>query len=197
MRPMDHKKRQEIAERAFEVLLEKGIQKTTMSHLAKALGMKRPTLYWYFPSLDSLFDTVTAGVEERLLQQVASAMAAESHPIDQLIAVLKTVTAYYETQQHTLRGLVQLWAVRQQSNQSIHQKVQIQRMFLTEVVRHGIAVGQVRPCNPDALVETVLTVVDGSVFRQVIAGTDPTISVQFLIEHVLEPLRATPPGDNA
>lgn len=196
MRPMDHKKRLEIAERAFEVLLENGIQKTTMSHLAKALGMKRPTLYWYFPSLDSLFDTVTAGVEERLLQQVASAMAAESHPIDQLIAVLKTVTAYYETQQHTLRGLVQLWAVRQQSNQSIHQKVQIQHLFLTEVVRHGIAAGQVRPCNPDALVETVLTVVDGSVFRQVIAGTDPTISAQFIIEHVLEPLRATPPGDN-
>jgi TetR/AcrR family transcriptional regulator len=192
---MDHKKRQEIAERAFEVLLERGIQKTTMSHLAKALGMKRPTLYWYFPSLDSLFDTVTAGVEERLLQQVASAMAAASHPIDQLIAVLRTVTAYYETQQHTLRGLVQLWAVRQQSDSSIHQRVQIQRMFLTEVVRHGIAVGQVHPCDPEALVETVLTVVDGSVFRQVIAGTDPAVSTQFLIEHVLEPLRVPTPGD--
>jgi len=193
---MDHQKRQVIAERAFEVLLEIGIQKTTMSHLAKALGMKRPTLYWYFPSLDSLFDTVTATIEERLLQQVASAMAAQSHPIDQLIAVLTTVTAYYETQQHTLRGLVQLWAVRQHGGQALNQKVQIQRMFLTEVIRHGIHSGQVQQCDPEALVETVLTVVDGSVFRQVVAGTSPAIPVQFLIEHVLEPLRLEPAGDH-
>jgi AcrR family transcriptional regulator len=194
---MDHQKRQAIAERAFEVLLENGIHKTTMSHLAKALGMKRPTLYWYFPSLDSLFDTVTATIEERLLQQVASAMAAQSHPIDQLIAVLTTVTAYYETKQNTLRGLVQLWAIRQHADQSLDQKVQIQRMFLTEVVRHGISSGQVRPCDPEALVETVLTVVDGSVFRQVIAGTNPAVPIQFLIEHVLEPLRLNPAGEPA
>ena len=194
MRPVDHQKREEIADQALAVLLERGVHKTSMSQLAKALDMKRPTLYWYFPTLDALFDTVARRLEERMLQQVAAAMAAQSHPIDQLIAILRTVTDYYEREQHTLRGLVQLWATRNQDDTPFSQNTAVQRMFLTELVRQGVRDGRVAPCDPEALVETVLTVIDGAVLRRVLAGTSPSVPVHFLIENVLEPLRQATNG---
>jgi TetR/AcrR family transcriptional regulator len=194
VRPTDHQKRADIAEKAFEVLLERGVHKTSMSQLAKALEMKRPTLYWYFPTLDTLFEMVTARIEERLLQQVAVAMAAERHPLDQLIAILNTTTAYYEREQRALRGLVQMWTMRQQDTTLIGQRVVVQRAFLSELVRQGVRDGIVAPCDPEALIETVLTVLDGAVFRRVVAGTNPSIPVQFLITQVLEPLRLSPKG---
>ena len=129
-----------------------------------------------------------------MLQQVAGAMAAESHPIDQLIAILQTVTAYYEREQHTLRGLVQLWAARNQDDTPFRQNTTVQRMFLTELVRQGVRDGRVAPCDPEALVETVLTVIDGAVLRRVLAGTSPSVPVQFIISHVLEPLRQANTG---
>ncbi len=55
-RTPDMKRRAEIAARAFEVLRERGLQRTGMADVATALGMKRPTLYWYFRDLGQLFD---------------------------------------------------------------------------------------------------------------------------------------------
>src|SRR4029077_16620859 len=53
----DLHRRVELAQAAFEVLRTRGMQ-TSMRELAEALGVKRPTLYFYFPDLGSVFETV-------------------------------------------------------------------------------------------------------------------------------------------
>jgi len=55
-RTPDEAKRREIAEGALNVLRERGIHQTTMSHIAAALGMKRPALCWYFSDLGQIFE---------------------------------------------------------------------------------------------------------------------------------------------
>ena len=53
----DLARRAELAHAAFEVLRARGMQ-TSMRELAEALGIKRPTLYFYFPDLGVVFETV-------------------------------------------------------------------------------------------------------------------------------------------
>ena len=53
----DLARRAELARAAFEVLRTRGMQ-TSMRELADALGVKRPTLYFYFPDLGAVFETV-------------------------------------------------------------------------------------------------------------------------------------------
>ena len=53
----DLARRAELAHAAFEVLRARGMQ-TSMRELADALGVKRPTLYFYFPDLGAVFETV-------------------------------------------------------------------------------------------------------------------------------------------
>ena len=55
----DLARRAELATAAFEVLRARGMQ-TSMRELADALGVKRPTLYFYFPDLAAVFDSVNA-----------------------------------------------------------------------------------------------------------------------------------------
>ena len=53
----DLARRAELAASAFEVLRTRGMQ-TSMRELADALGVKRPTLYFYFPDVGAVFETV-------------------------------------------------------------------------------------------------------------------------------------------
>src|SRR4029079_12839826 len=48
-------RRTELAHAAFEVLRTRGMQ-TSMRELAEALGVKRPTPYFYFPDLGAVFE---------------------------------------------------------------------------------------------------------------------------------------------
>ena len=52
----DQARRAELAQAAFDVLRARGMQ-TSMRELADALGIKRPTLYFYFPDLGAVFET--------------------------------------------------------------------------------------------------------------------------------------------
>ena len=56
-RTPDLARRAELARAAFEVLRTRGVQ-TSMRELADALGVKRPTLYFYFPDLGAVFESV-------------------------------------------------------------------------------------------------------------------------------------------
>jgi TetR/AcrR family transcriptional regulator len=192
-RPIDHQKRIEIARQAFDVVLRQGVQGTTMSDIAKALGMKRPTLYWYFPDVGSLFDAVAGDVEDRVLAHVVQAMAQKDHPIDQLIALLDAAVSFYESEPKVLHGLIQLWAVRSQSADSLVERqrrvLEPQRRFLVQLVQQGVESGRIRACSVEGLVDTILTVVDGTVFRRVTLDTDVDRVLPFIQEHVLLPLK--------
>ena len=67
----DLARRAELATAAFEVLRTRGMQ-TSMRELAEALGVKRPTLYFYFPDLGAVFETV---LEQTYQEHTALVMA--------------------------------------------------------------------------------------------------------------------------
>ncbi len=191
-RPLDHQKRREIVDRAFEVILERGVAKTTMSHIAAALGMKRPTLYWYFSDLDTLLEAVAEGLEGRLAERVVGAMVGCDHPIDQLLAMLQAATAFYEEERSAFEGLVRLWAARPGGYGALTDRDVRQREFLSELVRQGMAAGRIRSCDPEGLVQTMFALIDGAVLRMVAVGVSSAPMIAFAREHLLEPLRLPP-----
>lgn len=71
-RPVSLERREELALKAFAVIRERGLYRITMSELAEALGMKRPSLYWYFRDLGHVFETV---LEHTLVRQRAFLLA--------------------------------------------------------------------------------------------------------------------------
>jgi AcrR family transcriptional regulator len=60
-RQFDAARRTALVEQTLDVLRARGVGRLTMSELATALGVKRPTLYFYFRDLSGL---LLAAVEE-------------------------------------------------------------------------------------------------------------------------------------
>ena len=192
-RPIDHQKRRRIAAQALAVLTRQGVQETTMSDVATATGIKRPTLYYYFPDLSALYDTVLEDIEDRVLNHVVTAMGQEKHPVDQLAALLRAVVEFYQSEKDVLLGLCQLWATRSHDTQALQTRQQRvlepQRRFLVQLVTEAVQKGRMRSCDVEGLVDTLLTVADGLVFRQATLGFDTEDVVTFMQKQVLQPLK--------
>ncbi len=191
----DLARRSELARAAFEVLRTRGMQ-TSMRELAEALGIKRPTLYFYFPDLGAVFETVLDQMYQQLAQAVIARASAADHPLDRLRAVVDATLDFHRERPQLIGGLLQLWAVGGRDVGSIldreRQIVLAGRAALVADLRAGIARGDVLPCDPDRIVDLVLAVVDGVLVHHVLGIARADDVTEELAARVLEPLRAKP-----
>jgi len=164
-----------------------------MRELADALNVKRPTLYFYFPDLGAVFETVLDQTYRELAEAVVAGTRTLSHPLDRLQAVVDATLAFHRERPQLIGGLFQLWAV---GGRDLHSIVDRERRIviaardaLVADLRAGIARKEVLPCEADRVVDLVLAVVDGVLVHHVlgIARADDVIAE--LAERVIDPLR--------
>jgi len=188
----DLARRSELALAAFEVLRERGA-KTSMRELADALGVKRPTLYFYFPDLGAVFETVLDQTYAALATEVLAATRGRAHPLDRLRAVIDTVIGFHRERPQLIGGLVQLWAVGGRDVASVIERgrraVLAARDVLVGELRAGIAAKEVRACEPERVVDVVLAAIDGVLVHHVLGIARPEGVIEELAARVIEPLR--------
>ncbi len=193
-RTVDIERRRELALRAFEVIRSRGVAGTTMSDIAVALEMKRPTLYWHFKDFGEIFDAVVADTDADLERFVLDRLAGVSHPLDTLAALVEATIDFYSERRDRVMVLFQLWAV---AGDSAAERFARRARDFIQPVRHelcarlerGIAEGTVAPCNPETVVNLCFAVIDGAHVQKIVRDADPRRTVAGLRRHVLEPLR--------
>lgn len=199
-RPVDQERRREIAVAALDVLRTQGLQQATMSGLAKALGLKRPTLYFYFPSIPDLFVALFEILREEEVAFVASRMAGVADPIDALRAYLR---AEYDFM--TSRGLddvmllmASFWASGSDDHRARFRELVLKdlkpvRGMFVALLEHGVKTGALHPFDAESLVDTIMALQDGLLVQ---GGVRDDLDVErihaFIVAHLLEPLRVAP-----
>jgi AcrR family transcriptional regulator len=185
-------RRQELARSAFEVLRTRGMQ-TSMSELADALGVKRPTLYFYFPDVGAVFETVLDQTYIALTELVLERVKHLDHPLDRLRAVVDTTISFHRERPQLIGGLFQLWAMGGRDFQTVLERerraVVAARDALVADLRAGVAKKQVRACDVERIVDLVLAVVDGVLVHHVIGVARPDGVIEELADRIIEPLR--------
>ena len=188
----DLARRSELAHAAFEVLRARGMQ-TSMRELADALGVKRPTLYFYFPDLGSVFETMLDQTYQAHAEFVLGRMRNADHPLDRLRVMVDATIAFHRERPQLIGGLFQLWAVGGRDFQALLDRerriVVAARDALVADLRGGIARKQVKACDAERIVDLVLAVVDGVLVHHVIGIARPDGVIEELAERIIEPLR--------
>lgn len=88
-------KRQRILTAARSVLLEVGTDGLTTAAVAEAADTSASTLYYYFPSLQALIDALTVLQLGEDVARMEAAMAAQSDPVDALLAMVTAHVRHY------------------------------------------------------------------------------------------------------
>jgi AcrR family transcriptional regulator len=194
----DLARRASLARNAVDVLRARGLQ-TPMRTLAGALGVKRPTLYFYFPDLGSIFDTAVENADQSVGEAVLARTRESSHgphlpshPVDRLRVVIEATLALHRERPELVAGLVLRWALGGEGSTAVERcrrALQAARDGLVADLRAGIARREVRPCDAERIVDLVLTWVEGALLQQVLGFPRGDDGGDELVRRVLEPLR--------
>lgn len=214
-RPVSLKRRQELALAAFEVIRARGVYGITMSELAEDLGMKRPSLYWYFRDLGHVFETVLEHTLERqksfllnrlqelptpssetldVTQSTAAVAPSGPNPVDLLMAYAEAIWDFFSAEGPYLLQLVSFWGqtIGGEPGRVIEvtqrQFLPLWHMAVSELER-GIGDERVEPCDPAAVVDLVSAVIDGALIHRIVRGMPMRPVRDLLWSAVLGPLR--------
>lgn len=194
-RPVDTERRAELARRAIEVLRERGVRRTTMSELAEALGVKRPTLYFYFRDLTGLLYAAIEQEYRTWFAMVSERVVGIEHPILAIGELCRTTVEHNRGRRDLVLVLFQLWAAGDAEPEELLRRSRAVtaplRGELVNRVRAGIEKKTVAPCDPERIVDLVLAVLDGTLVQEVTRGVSGAAVVEELWARVLAPLMIT------
>jgi AcrR family transcriptional regulator len=192
----DLARRTELAHAAFEILRARGMQ-TSMRELAEALGVKRPTLYFYFPDMGAVFEAVLADTYRQVAEAVIVKTKTVEHPLDRLRMFVTATLDFHRERPALIGALFQLWAVGGRDFAAIIDRERRVVLAVREAIvadlRAAIARREVKPCDPERVVELVLAVVDGVLAHHVLGIARADEVVEELVARVIEPLRPQRP----
>ncbi len=194
-RPSEPEKRLELARQAVDVLARLGLD-LPMARLADELGVKRPSLLYHFPTRGHIFETA---LQDLLVQQAAYVLARveeHEHPIDRLFAQVRAVHSFHHGREARIMLLSQAIA---SSGERVAEIIDIgnrvfeaHRRAAADRIREGIRQGVVAPCDAEALVSLIRSVIDGLMVQRVMTGREIGPVHDFLWRHVLHPLKRIP-----
>lgn len=177
---------------AIEVMQREGVD-IPMSKLAEALGIKRPTLLYHFPTRGHIAEMALAAVLTEQAAFVVARIQQHEHPIDRLYAQVQAVHEFNDGREAKLLFLSQAIATGGARMAEIievgNQVFEMHRREAADRLRAGIAAGTVAPCDADALVCLVRSVIDGLMVQRVMTGLDLEPVHEVLWTQLLRPLK--------
>jgi AcrR family transcriptional regulator len=192
-RPRDVEKSQDLARRAVDVLERDGLT-ISAEHLARELGVKRPTLLYHFPTHAQI---VQAALAELLLEQsifVAKRVEEHTHPIDRIFARMTAIDEFHRGKETRILFLTQAIAVTAGASAAeilttASEMFDAARQEMVTRIEQGIDDGIVHACDAKALVNMARALIDGLTIQRVVSPrTVPAVHEMFW-KTVLEPLK--------
>ena len=150
-----NKTKRKIFETSMKLFAEKGYDATSIEEITATVGVAKGTLYYHFSSKEEIFNFL---VEEgiKLLQNSIDIKTAKlSNYLDKLKAVvliqIKIVVKYEDI---ITILLSQFWG-KEARNQKCKKHVDDYINTIENIVKEGIAVGQIKEGNPEAIASEI------------------------------------------
>ena len=175
-RQPEPEKRRDLARAAVEVLQREGTD-VSMARLADALGIKRPTLLYHFPTKAHI---VELALVELLGEQAAFVLARvekHAHPVDRLFTQMCAIHGFHHGREARIVFLTQAIAACAGERMTAiidvgNQLFEARRRVSGDLLRRGMAEGTVAECDPDALIAATRALTDGLMVQRVMSGVD-------------------------
>jgi len=183
MRCTKAERRQELLKTASEVILEYGIQKTTLDDIARRAGMAKTSLYYYFKEKDEIIRAIVRNVMEDLLASMRQAAAAGDTSEAKLCGLIEARYRYIATasSRATKEILQEFRSFSGLYARDLEYYQQAQKGLIEDIFRQGIGRGELKPVKNIELLALII-------FSSMI-GIDWTFTFDEQRERILEGLK--------
>lgn len=150
-----HATRLAILDAAETVFAEVGFTTARLEDIANAVGIRRPSIVYYFANKQELYDAVEADIFAAMHQAALSRIAQHSQPIDKLIALLDGWLDFLVARPSAARIIQRLIADITPRGDNPTQFSNVLLRDIEIIVNEGIATGDFRPLPPMHLINAV------------------------------------------
>jgi AcrR family transcriptional regulator len=140
----------EIIEHATRLFAERGFAGTSVQDIADAMGMSRPTLYYYFKSKDELLASLVTEVTEGAAAQIrAVAGDRGQNATERLRSIARLLASWRAEQPGRFLLLVRSESVLPPGLARVNERAKRSTLReLTKVIEQGVATGEFRMVDP-------------------------------------------------
>lgn len=146
------KVKEKIARHALKLFVKKGYAGASVSEIARASGVTKPTIYYYFGSKRGLYESLIGEGIKMMNKALGHAAATPGDAAEKLIELARTHLKLYFTNRELAlfffglvfgpeSGRASLKFPEEGGHESIYK----------EVVQKGVASGEFRPVNPEGV----------------------------------------------
>jgi AcrR family transcriptional regulator len=193
-RNTSEERRAQIIEAALACFSRQGYVNTTMDDIAAESGLSKGAIYWYFESKDDLFQAAASAEMERAVERSITAIAACETAMERLrvgtrcmVEVCREIEGYFGlviefwTQSERREEVTAFWA----------EVISQYREAIKAIFEEGIAAGEFKPVDTDALAWMIMAAYDGlAAYHMMMPNIDVDRVSEGFIEALMKGLKA-------
>ncbi|MCJ8166838.1 TetR/AcrR family transcriptional regulator [Pontibacter sp. E15-1] len=154
-------KKELILQSAKAVFGKLGYSKATLDDIAEAIGMKKPSLYYYYKSKELLFVEAFSEEWRESLSRIKRIADEEADPRERLLLYIRSSLRYYQkiVTQHTIsiRVLIETRVTFQELFRESRGK---ETNYYASVIKEGMERGVFVPCEAERVGYSMMVVKD-------------------------------------
>jgi AcrR family transcriptional regulator len=154
-------RRTEIREKASQVFLKYGYKKTTIEDIAKACGLGKAALYYYYSSKEEILAEAVRAESERLLAQMRAAADATDDPRLRLAGVVKTRMQFMHDKLLDEAIAEELWELLPAAYKLRQKYFAREVQIVEQVLANGIRRRVFKPCDTSQVALLFITAMQG------------------------------------
>lgn len=198
------KRKSTLVEEAIRQFGREGYNGASLDQIATAVGVRKQTLLYYFPTKDVLLEACLAAAGQRVAEEIAAALGGADQPWERAEAVIHAVYALAEEWPEFPMFIREAGRLDPSAFGRFAGALEPLRLRAIEFLRAGMDAGLIRKQDPALLLFTLYTAVIGSlteasVLSSIVGADDARSSLRRREEEVVAFVRAAlrEPGDDA
>ena len=155
-------RRTTIVEEAIRAFGRAGYQGASLDQIAQAVGIRKQTLLYYFPTKDDLLEACLAAAGQRVAEEIAYALEGPAEPGERAERVIRSVYALAEEWPEFPMFIREAGRLGPNAFERFAGALDPLRERAIEFLQTGMDAGQIRKQDPALLLFTLYTAVIGS-----------------------------------
>ncbi|PKL88986.1 MAG: hypothetical protein CVV23_07385 [Ignavibacteriae bacterium HGW-Ignavibacteriae-2] len=160
-------KKQQVINAAIKAIARYGFHKTTLEDIASQMGIKKNSLYYYFPSKEALFDEIIRGEAEVITTALKSISAKETTISKKMTEIFKRLV-YYSRERSSLYAisLETFLEIGEIIHGSFNEIAESIVKIIEDILKDGVKQGILKKHNCNEVAENLFQVLSSLEYKE-------------------------------
>lgn len=153
--------KEKIGQEAMQCFLKFGLDKTTLEDIAKAVGLNKASLYYYYKNKEDIFLEVAMKQGQHFINSLQRKVLQKKGLEKQVLFYLQERVNYYKKVMNLNRVSVEsLNKILPGFFELYEAMIKREMRFLSQIIRDGVQRGEIVKINPDNLASSLINMID-------------------------------------